>query len=225
MITADYRQVGVSPDLGRKGVEEGKGKKESGRGRGGSPGDGLWWTSSICDLPPSITIFNLHLCLEIITIGKSSKNRERRRKPCAKRSSYTPGIAKRRFSRKMDENPLGRYAPGHASTWGDAPGTLKISGDLASSARYAPTPRLVWGDAPGARKSGKRLKKSRFHPNLNLYPSYRRFPLPNAQNLIFHHPNSILKGFKCSDRTTERFCKSRLSFYPQNSVRTGNGSF
>ncbi|KAD3641274.1 hypothetical protein E3N88_30498 [Mikania micrantha] len=34
--------------------------------------------------------------LEIITTGKSSKNRERRRKPCAKRSSYAPGIAKRR---------------------------------------------------------------------------------------------------------------------------------
>ncbi|KAD3337490.1 hypothetical protein E3N88_33010 [Mikania micrantha] len=58
------------------------------------------------------------------------------RKSCAKRSSYAPGIAKRRLSRKMDENPLGRYAPGHASTWGDAPGTLKISGDLPLSARF-----------------------------------------------------------------------------------------
>ncbi|KAD3640134.1 hypothetical protein E3N88_29357 [Mikania micrantha] len=36
--------------------------------------------------------------LEIIIIGKSSKNREHRRKPCVKRSSYAPGIAKTKSS-------------------------------------------------------------------------------------------------------------------------------
>ncbi|KAD3640932.1 hypothetical protein E3N88_30155 [Mikania micrantha] len=41
------------------------------------------------------------ISLEIITIGKSSKNHERRRKPCAKRSSYAPGIAKRRKDKNL----------------------------------------------------------------------------------------------------------------------------
>ncbi|KAD3640590.1 hypothetical protein E3N88_29813 [Mikania micrantha] len=48
--------------------------------------------------------------LEIITIGKSSKNRERRRKPCTKRSLYAPGIAKRRKA-KISEIPTPRGTP------------------------------------------------------------------------------------------------------------------
>ncbi|KAD2393888.1 hypothetical protein E3N88_40865 [Mikania micrantha] len=59
--------------------------------------------------------------LEIINIGKSSKNRERRRKSCAKRSSYAPGIAKRRKS-KISEFPTPR---GIVSTSPDRRFTLR----------------------------------------------------------------------------------------------------
>ncbi|KAD2805862.1 hypothetical protein E3N88_39239 [Mikania micrantha] len=63
-----------------------------------------------------------------------------------------------------------------------------------------------WGDAPGARKSEKWLQKSRFHPKTQILSILRRFQLPNAQNLIFHHSNSILKHFDHVDRAQERFC-------------------
>ncbi|KAD5318282.1 hypothetical protein E3N88_18228 [Mikania micrantha] len=129
--------------------------------------------------------------------SQSSKNRERRRKPCAKRSSYAPGIAKRRKDKNLAAmDPRG-------------------------------TPQLgVPSQAMRLRSSDREkcLKSQDLHQKLIPYPYFRR-SRPHIRKTSFQSIKSlILKAPEGSDRTRERFCKPGSSFYPQNSVGLGNGS-